>query len=70
VVKGKRDGDRKPYPTTYTVMIQQCIFCGICVEVCPFDALHVGHHYELACYTREEGIFQKVDLLIPLGGAK
>jgi len=70
IVKGKREDDGKPYPVEYTIGVQQCIFCGICVEVCPFDALHVGHRYELAGYSREDGFYQKVDLLIPVGGAK
>lgn len=25
-----------------------CMYCGICVEVCPFDALHWSPHFEYA----------------------
>ncbi|MCL2438209.1 MAG: 4Fe-4S binding protein [Coriobacteriia bacterium] len=25
-----------------------CMMCGLCVEVCPFDAIKMGHSYELA----------------------
>jgi len=25
-----------------------CMMCGLCVEVCPFDAIKMGHDYELA----------------------
>ena len=25
-----------------------CMMCGLCVEACPFDAIEMGHDYELA----------------------
>jgi len=25
-----------------------CMMCGLCVEACPFDAIQMGHDYELA----------------------
>jgi NADH-quinone oxidoreductase subunit I len=25
-----------------------CMMCGLCVEACPFDAIRMGHDYELA----------------------
>jgi len=31
-----------------------CIFCGLCVEACPRDALFLGHEYEKARYRRGE----------------
>lgn len=67
IVKGKRE-DGKPCAQEYNVNIQQCMFCGICVEVCPFDALHVGHRYELSTYTREQLQKNKNDLLVLHGG--
>ncbi len=30
----------------------RCMFCGLCVEACPFDALHMGSQFERANYTR------------------
>ena len=33
------------------------MFCGLCVEACPYDALHMGSGYE-------EGQYQRRDLLI------
>ena len=29
-----------------------CIFCGLCVEACPYDALFLGYAYERAKYRR------------------
>jgi NADH-quinone oxidoreductase subunit I len=69
IVKGKRE-DGKPCAQEYSVNIQQCMFCGICVEVCPFDALHVGHRYELATYNRADMVYNKNDLLVRFGGTK
>jgi len=31
-----------------------CIFCGLCVEACPYDALYLGYAYERAKYRRGE----------------
>ena len=29
------------------------MFCGLCVEACPYDALFMGTGYERATYTRK-----------------
>jgi len=33
------------------------MFCGLCVEACPYDALHMGSGFE-------EGTYKRSDLLI------
>lgn len=40
--------------------IGACMMCGLCVEACPFDAIKMGHDYELALYNPSE---LEVDLL-------
>jgi NADH-quinone oxidoreductase chain I len=40
-----------------------CIFCGLCVEACPYEALFMGYAYERAKYRRSELIMAKEDLL-------
>ena len=40
-----------------------CIFCGLCVEACPYDALFLGYAYERARYRRGELVMEKEDLL-------
>jgi len=40
-----------------------CIFCGLCVEACPYEALFMGYAYERARYRRGELILAKEDLL-------
>ena len=39
-------------PEKYTLKGGLCIYCGLCVESCPFDALHMGYDYERAKYRR------------------
>lgn len=40
----------------------RCMFCGLCVESCPFDALAMGLSYERATYRRGELVLSKEDL--------
>ena len=39
------------------------IFCGLCVEACPFNALFMGYAFERAKYRREE-LVQSNDMLL------
>ncbi|MCL2150117.1 MAG: FAD-dependent oxidoreductase [Dehalococcoidia bacterium] len=39
-----------------------CIYCGLCVEACPFKALYMGTDYERWSYRFEDQILQKDDL--------
>jgi formate hydrogenlyase subunit 6/NADH:ubiquinone oxidoreductase subunit I len=41
-----------------------CIQCGLCVEVCPFEAIYMGYAYERAKYRREE-VVQTNEQLLP-----
>ena len=40
-----------------------CIQCGLCVEVCPFEAIYMGYAYERAKYRREEVVQTNEELL-------
>ena len=44
-----------------------CIFCGLCVESCPYEALFIGYRYERARYRRQELVMSKEDLLLSEG---
>ncbi len=31
----------------------RCVFCGLCVDACPFDALSMTNDYELSAYDKD-----------------
>ena len=57
--------DRKP--GKFTIDISRCLWCGLCMEACPVKCLKPSRDFELACYTREEMIYQMEDLM-KMGG--
>jgi NADH-quinone oxidoreductase subunit I len=40
-------------PTRYNVDYGRCMFCRLCVEECPFEALAMSGEYEYAVYGRD-----------------
>jgi NADH-quinone oxidoreductase subunit I len=44
--------DRSKHIDRWGYEIGACMMCGLCVEACPFDALVMGHDYELAVRDR------------------
>ena len=51
------------YAAVYEINLSRCIFCGYCEAACPFDAITMGHDYELSDYNRSDLIFTKEMLL-------
>ncbi len=58
-------GKRKPVNELdrFAIDYGLCMYCGICVEVCPFDALHWSPFFEYTSYTYE-GMVHEADVLI------
>lgn len=40
----------------FDINIARCMFCGLCVEACPYDALFMGSGFEQGQYSRKEMI--------------
>ncbi len=55
--------DNKYEVQKYQVDTGYCIQCGLCVEVCPYDALFMGYSYERAKYRRGELVQSDDELL-------
>ncbi|MFZ0263829.1 MAG: 4Fe-4S binding protein, partial [Nitrososphaeraceae archaeon] len=42
----------------------KCVFCGLCVDACPFYALYMTNDYELSSFTKEHLIYTPGQLAI------
>ena len=51
---------RKKIVDSFEINLNRCILCGICVEVCNFDAIVMSHEHELSTYGRNG---DRVDLI-------
>jgi NADH-quinone oxidoreductase subunit I len=62
--KYTKPGKRKPLNELdrFAIDYGLCMYCGICVEVCPFDALHWSPYFEYTSYTYE-GMVHEADVL-------
>jgi NADH-quinone oxidoreductase subunit I len=47
-IEKEKNESGKFYPKSYTLDLNKCIFCGNCVEYCPFGAIIMTKKYELA----------------------
>ncbi|NTW29273.1 MAG: 4Fe-4S dicluster domain-containing protein [Coriobacteriia bacterium] len=59
--------DRSKHIDHWRYEIGACMMCGLCVEACPFDAIRMGHNYELA---RIDPATLVVDLLTDVPAAQ
>lgn len=50
----------------FEINLNRCILCGICVDVCAFDAIEMSHEHELSSFARN-GARSDLPLLLELG---
>ena len=43
---------RRKIVETFEINLNRCILCGICVEVCNFDAIVMSHEHEMSTFQR------------------
>ena len=54
-------------PKEFDIDMLRCIYCGLCQEVCPEEAIFLQNQFSMTGYTREEMVNHK-DRLYELGG--
>jgi NADH-quinone oxidoreductase subunit I len=58
---------RRKIVDSFEINLNRCILCGICVEVCNFDAIVMSHEHEMSGYARNGS---RVDLPVLLDMGK
>ena len=53
------------YAAKYEINMLRCIFCGLCEEACPKDAIYMSETFAPSNFTRQGFIYSKEQLLIP-----
>lgn len=46
---------------TFEIDYSKCLFCALCCEPCPTECIHMGPHFDLVGYTRDEVIIDYAD---------
>ena len=57
---------RRKIVEEFEINLGRCILCGICVDVCNFDAIEMSHEHELSKYERN-GNRVNMDQLLEMG---
>jgi len=55
--------DREKYPEMFVIDELRCIYCGMCEQACPCDAIELTSLFDLTGLSREEMMFDKEKLL-------
>ena len=50
----RRWPDRDKFPATFVLDELRCIYCGMCEEACPVDAIELTHIYDLTGSSRRK----------------
>jgi NADH-quinone oxidoreductase subunit I len=54
---------KKMLVSKYDIEVLRCLYCGFCVEACPYGAVVLTEHYEYSDYKREALYMTKDKLL-------
>jgi len=53
---------RRKELTHFTYDLSRCMFCGLCEDACPTDALELSQDFEMANFSREDAIWDRKKL--------
>lgn len=60
IVGSERNAEtRRKELTHFTYDLSRCMFCGLCEDACPVDALELTQDFEMASFTREGAIWDR-----------
>ncbi len=59
----KEGQDRKEDVPKFLFDAGGCIFCGNCIEACRLGAMEMSYEFQLAEFSRNELIFEKIELV-------
>jgi NADH-quinone oxidoreductase chain I len=62
MVTQAKDEKGERYPATFTIDNTLCCFCGICEEVCNFDAIKLTGKYEFSVFNKADLTYDKAKL--------
>ena len=57
---------RRKIVDEFEINFGRCILCGICVDVCNFDAIEMSHEHELSVFARDDNRAD-LDRLLKMG---
>ncbi|MFZ0795521.1 MAG: NADH-quinone oxidoreductase subunit I [Candidatus Korobacteraceae bacterium] len=58
----RNEKTRRKELTEFTYDLSRCMFCGLCEDACPVDALELTQDFEMANYSREGLIWDRATL--------
>jgi NADH-quinone oxidoreductase subunit I/electron transport complex protein RnfC len=59
-------GKAVPAAAEFLIEYDACMSCGLCAEVCPFDAIKMDHEFELATDMHGDLTIDRIGLLRPI----
>ncbi len=65
VLESHMGENKKRVVDKYTINLGDCMYCGLCADACAFNALDMSHEFELACYSRQNIVWDEERLLEP-----
>jgi ferredoxin len=54
------------YPKVFDIDMGRCMFCGLCEEACPEEAIVMSDRVEISGFSREALLWNKENLLVPV----